>query len=221
MSAAVFASQTETSLWGASFAENGALSPVVQTALYSITASDLKGDLSFLASDALQGRYTPSFGLDVAAEFIAAQFRAAGLEPAGDQEYFQTASMIDRRMPRAQSDMLVRNGSETITIPAQSIAVWDASQPVKIDNAPIVVFAGKDPDALKNVDLTGKAILLSGAPLSRGPREPSSGGGRKARAFDKAIASSNAALEVVVGPQRPQSNDKLLSASDTQEHHVP
>ena len=43
--------------------------------------NDLKADVSFLASDALQGRATPSPGLDMAAEYIAAQFRRAGLEP--------------------------------------------------------------------------------------------------------------------------------------------
>jgi Zn-dependent M28 family amino/carboxypeptidase len=51
----------------------------------------MRGHLSFLASDALEGRATPSRGLDVAAEYIAAQFRRAGLEPAGDDGYFQTA----------------------------------------------------------------------------------------------------------------------------------
>lgn len=54
--------------------------------------NDLKADVSFLASDALQGRATPSPGLDMAAEYIAAQFRRAGLEPVGDDGYFQTAS---------------------------------------------------------------------------------------------------------------------------------
>ncbi len=72
------------------------LSPDVQAVLKSITPGDLKGDLSFLASDTLQGRYTPSPGLEVAAEFIASQFRAAGLEPGGDQDYFQMAAMVDR-----------------------------------------------------------------------------------------------------------------------------
>ena len=43
-----------------------------------LTANDLKADVSFLASDALQGRGTPSEGLQVAAEYIAAQFRRAG-----------------------------------------------------------------------------------------------------------------------------------------------
>jgi len=56
-----------------------------------ISATAMRGNLAFLASDALEGRGTPSRGLDIAAEFIASQFRAAGLEPLGDEPYFQTA----------------------------------------------------------------------------------------------------------------------------------
>ncbi len=68
------------------------LSPDVRAALELISADSLRGHVSFLASDVLEGRATPSRGLDVAAEYIAAQFRRAGLEPAGDDGYFQTAS---------------------------------------------------------------------------------------------------------------------------------
>ena len=57
-----------------------------------ISASSLRGHLSFLASDLLEGRDTPSRGLDLAAEYIAAQFRRAGLEAVGDDGYFQTAN---------------------------------------------------------------------------------------------------------------------------------
>lgn len=57
-----------------------------------ISATAMRGNLAFLASDALEGRGTPSRGLDIAAEFIASQFRAAGLEPLGDEPYFQTAA---------------------------------------------------------------------------------------------------------------------------------
>jgi len=60
-----------------------------------ISADSLRGNLSFLASDLLEGRATPSRGLDLAAEYIAAQFRRAGLEPAGDDGYFQTATLAD------------------------------------------------------------------------------------------------------------------------------
>jgi len=66
-------------------------SPILPIVTSRLTANDLKADVSFLASDALQGRGTPSPGLDIAAEYIAAQFRRAGLEPAGDDGYFQTA----------------------------------------------------------------------------------------------------------------------------------
>jgi Peptidase family M28 len=58
----------------------------------SIRAENLKADVAFLASDTLQGRATPSAGLEAAAEYIASQMRKAGLEPAGDDGYFQTAS---------------------------------------------------------------------------------------------------------------------------------
>src|SRR5258706_15567577 len=57
-----------------------------------IRAEGLKADVAFLASDTLQGRATPSPGLDAAAEYIASQMRKAGLEPVGDDGYFQTAT---------------------------------------------------------------------------------------------------------------------------------
>ncbi len=63
-----------------------------RAALEQVSAESMRGHLSFLASDALEGRKTPSRGLNVAAEYIAAQFRRAGLEPVGDDGYFQTAN---------------------------------------------------------------------------------------------------------------------------------
>jgi hypothetical protein len=67
----------------------------VRKALAGITPSELKSDLSFLASDALAGRDTPSQGLEVAAEFIASRFRAAGLEAPVNDTYFQIADLTE------------------------------------------------------------------------------------------------------------------------------
>jgi hypothetical protein len=67
------------------------LTPSQQAAIVNIQPDSLRANLSFLASDLLEGRGTPSKGLDLAAEFIASRFRAAGLEPVGDDGYFQTA----------------------------------------------------------------------------------------------------------------------------------
>lgn len=50
----------------------------------SITADEMMAHIEFLASDELQGRDTPSPGLEKAAAYLAETFRAAGLEPAGD-----------------------------------------------------------------------------------------------------------------------------------------
>jgi hypothetical protein len=71
--------------------KKSAIAPDVQEMLNHLSANSLRGHVSFLASDLLEGRGTPSRGLDLAAEYIAAQFRRAGLEPAGDDGYFQTA----------------------------------------------------------------------------------------------------------------------------------
>src|SRR4051812_48332675 len=65
--------------------------PAARAALDRISPDSLRGHLSFLASDLLEGRGTPSRGLDIAAEYIAAQFRRVGLKPMGDDGYFQTA----------------------------------------------------------------------------------------------------------------------------------
>jgi len=54
-----------------------------------ITENALRADVSFLASDLLEGRNTPSRGLDVAAEYIASQFRRMGLEPVSGDSYYQ------------------------------------------------------------------------------------------------------------------------------------
>lgn len=63
----------------------------------TITPAELRADLSFLSSDELLGRFTPSPGLNVAAEFIASRFRGAGLQPGGERDgYFQTAAIENR-----------------------------------------------------------------------------------------------------------------------------
>ena len=64
--------------------------PDVQRALESVTANSLRAHVAFLASDLLEGRDSPSRGLDIAAEYIASRFRASGIEPLGDEGYFQT-----------------------------------------------------------------------------------------------------------------------------------
>ena len=94
------------------------LTPEQRAVMDHISADSLRGNLSFLASDLLEGRATPSRGLDLAAEYIAAQFRRAGLEPAGDDGYFQTATVTVREPNRDGFTMTVSAGGRTMTIAA-------------------------------------------------------------------------------------------------------
>ena len=67
-----------------------------QKALDGITPKELRRVVAFLADDRLEGRGTPSKGLDDAAEFIAAEFKKSGLEPKGDDGFFQTTEYKGR-----------------------------------------------------------------------------------------------------------------------------
>jgi hypothetical protein len=101
-----------------------------------IAPNDLKADVSFLASDALEGRATPSKGLDIAAEFIASQFRRAGLDPAGDDGYFQTASFESVKPNLDGLELTLDIGGRKIPVDPASMLV---TQPVAavLDNVPV------------------------------------------------------------------------------------
>lgn len=55
-----------------------------------ITAKQMRDWLTYIASDELEGRDTPSKGLDLAAKYIAEHLNKLGIKPAGDEgTYFQ------------------------------------------------------------------------------------------------------------------------------------
>jgi hypothetical protein len=121
-----------------------------------ISADSLRGNLSFLASDLLEGRATPSRGLDLAAEYIAAQFRRAGLEPAGDDGYFQTVTV--QEPSREGFLMTVRARGETMSIAADETYILP-NAPLHLDDAELVIADGSQP--LTPELLSGKAVLVT------------------------------------------------------------
>jgi Zn-dependent M28 family amino/carboxypeptidase len=128
--------------------------------------------VSFLASDELQGRDTGSDGHKKAAAYVAEQFKAAGLAPAGTAGYLQPVQFTSRKIVEAQSSLaLVRDGK------AEPVALGpEAAFSMRIDPAPQVeaplVFVGyglKIPelkiDDLAGQDLRGKVVVyLIGSP---------------------------------------------------------
>jgi Zn-dependent M28 family amino/carboxypeptidase len=61
----------------------------------AVDSNSLRAHLDFLADDALEGRRPGTRGADLAAKYIAAQFRRLGLEPAGDSgSYYHQVRII-------------------------------------------------------------------------------------------------------------------------------
>jgi hypothetical protein len=94
--------------------QSAGLTPEMRIVAGHITANSLRGDVSFLASDVLEGRDTPSLGLDIAGEYIASQFRRLGLEPAGDDGYFQSVAVRpeDPDSPKSRNVAGILRGSD-------------------------------------------------------------------------------------------------------------
>jgi Zn-dependent M28 family amino/carboxypeptidase len=116
--------------------------------------------VAFLADDALEGRDTGSEGHRKAAAYVAEQFKAAGLAPAGTAGYLQPVQFVSRKIVEAQSSLaLVRDGK------AEPVALGaDAAFSMRIDPAPQVdaplafVGYGLQIPELKIDDLTGQDL---------------------------------------------------------------
>jgi hypothetical protein len=113
----------------------------VARALNGITPMHLRADLSFLSSDALAGRDTPSPGLDAAAEFIASRFRATGLEAPVNGAYFQTADLT--ALVKQAAERRHRQPPDHSVVARNVIGVLRGSDP-KLRDTYIIVSAHYD-----------------------------------------------------------------------------
>jgi len=186
-----------------------ALTAEEQAVLSGISPDSLRANLSFLASDDLKGRYTPSPELDIAASFIAARFRGAGLEPLGDQDYFQVAHMV-RRRPATASGIAVHAGGEQIDIPAAAVSIGRAGAAFHAAEAPVVWAPSQDPALLDKVDIREK-VVVTVAPEFRWKSGPEIEElSRKSRAFAQALETSRARAEIIITGRSPRFGRTLL-----------
>jgi hypothetical protein len=144
--------------------------------LARISPDSMRGHVSFLASDLLEGRGTPSRGLDLAGEYIAAQFRRAGLEPAGDNAYFQTAAYLSLEPNPAR----LRFEVDGRAIDPDKIAA-DTSSAVSLENAEAIKWA-------HGQAVEGKVVFVEAADY------------RGVAAARKELEGKHAGLVVYAGP---------------------
>ncbi|HST52005.1 MAG TPA: M28 family peptidase [Pyrinomonadaceae bacterium] len=150
-----------------------------RAALERISADSMRGHLSFLSSDLLEGRGTPSRGLDIAAEYIAAQFRRAGLEPAGDDGYFQTANWTVASRDMSGFRLSFADGGNTLNVTSEQASIgfsvagfnfWTPDDGLALTDAGVVKVDLKNSPALTREQVAGKAVLIESPELPRGDR---------------------------------------------------
>ncbi len=159
----------------------------MQTAMERISAESLKGHLSFIASDLLEGRNTPSPGLEIAAEYIAAQFRRAGLEPGGDEGgYFQNAKLLLQEPNPEGFHLLLTQGDKSVTVPFEK-ALLQINAARDLTAVPVFKLDLSDSasiDALTPDQIDGKVIFME---LIRGRAQSGASAMRKLRSAKPAL----------------------------------
>src|SRR5579863_7273931 len=132
--------------------------------LNTIQASKLRADLTFLSSDALEGRMSLERGSEVAIQWIAAEFEKSGLKPAFGDSFLQPVPLVEYKMDRDQTLLKVRvHGNE------QTYRAPDATGNYPNDGVykGRVVFAGfgitapeLHYDDYAGIDAHGKIVLV-------------------------------------------------------------
>jgi hypothetical protein len=126
--------------------------------------------VKFLASENLEGRGNGSRGLESAAEYIAAKFREAGLEPAGDGgTFFQGFEMTTGMAVEPGNSVTLRSGRGAVRFEVgrdYQIVSTSGDQAAATETLP-VVFAGYgisapglQYDDYAGLDALGKAVLV-------------------------------------------------------------
>ncbi|MDG3006550.1 M28 family peptidase [Paludisphaera mucosa] len=133
----------------------------------------LKDDVSFLADDAQEGRAPGTKGIEASAEYIARQFKDAGLQPpAGGDGYFQKFTISGQPRLGETPDLIAKAAGDAV-IRGVAKADFNAlaiGSTGALDAAPIVfagygITADRPEKNLKyddyaGVDAAGKAVLV-------------------------------------------------------------
>jgi hypothetical protein len=130
----------------------------------SIRAADLRANLTFLASDALEGRLSLTRGSEIAIEWIRAEFAKAGLKPVAGGSYLQPVPLWDYWTDRQHGFVLVQQGGKQYEYNFPD-ALGQFPDDVNLSGA--VVFAGYGItapelkyDDYRNIDAKGKIVLV-------------------------------------------------------------
>ncbi|MEN3001452.1 MAG: M20/M25/M40 family metallo-hydrolase [Armatimonadota bacterium] len=140
--------------------------PAWMTSAETITSTDLQAHLEFIASDMLEGRDTPSRGLDLAGMYLVSHLKRLGLKPGGENgTYYQTLTMRTDRVKTESS--VVRLGEREFRYGEGFIA---RAVPLSLTASLVYVGHGwtnhaQSIDPYRGLDVREKVlVVLSGFP---------------------------------------------------------
>lgn len=177
---------------------------IVNAALPADQAA-LKSHVMFLASDAMKGREAGSPEFNIAAQYVAAQFYAAGLKPAGDDGgYLQSVPLVNYKLETPGTMAFARKGGQPVSLEfgKDFISSHNPETPNYTVTAPVVFvgygIVGQGRDDYKGVNVKGKVVAFFGGAPENFPGEVAahfSGAGAKSEIAAKHGAIGYITLE--------------------------
>jgi Zn-dependent M28 family amino/carboxypeptidase len=145
------------------------LSPVAIAALQKVDPEHIRAHVRFLSLDLLEGRGTGQRGGDIAAEYMATQFMAYGLKPAGDNgTFFQKVPLVGiTPSPETTFEFVPKHGDLMRLKPLDDYVAYDQTDHSSDDIDADMVYVGYGIEApeyqwddYKGVDVRGKVLLM-------------------------------------------------------------
>ncbi|HEY4366525.1 MAG TPA: M28 family metallopeptidase [Steroidobacteraceae bacterium] len=170
----------------------------------------IRGHVEFLASDLLEGRAAASRGYDIAASYVAGQFRQYGLHPAGaGDSFFQYVPLLEATavLPGSSVKWTVEGKSHEFEYGTDYLPSADFTSASSTLSAPLT-FAGYgieapqlNHDDFANIDVKGRiAVIFSGAP-AQFPNDQRAYYSWNNRKFASLIEHGAVGVVVVASPQ--------------------
>ncbi len=194
-----------------------------------ITAARLKAHLEFVAHDLLEGRDTPSRGLDIAAQYIASQCKLAGLKPAGDNgTYLQKIVLRRPVVNRAETKLSIAGTDLQLGKDfgaRATISGGGSSNLVFVDSGWVAPDWNLDP--YKLVDVRGKIVVVFGnLPRGKTFRDVQGISQRKGETPQEALAKRGAVAMVILGKpdgtvSMPSDQPGRASMADASQRRIP
>lgn len=156
---------------------NAAASDSLEAALALVGRERIESHLRFLADDARMGRMTGSPEYDESAVYVVGQFEEIGLEPAGDDGWYQQVPMLARRIDTVSATVVYhQDGGETTLKWKDDFVMGGDAVRAETNIQAEVVFAGfgiHAPDLgysdYDDIDVMGKVVALFGGAPSTFP----------------------------------------------------